>query len=116
MAQRSLQRMVAGGAGELVDAHRIVSLEGSELFEHAAVKSGANDWISQIRSVYGPAVVQSSERDNVYRPLLWQVSSLGPDIRNRKQILPRQPLLYRQTHVCDSREVVRTDVPRRDVD
>src|SRR5947207_2620155 len=108
--------MVAGGARELVDTDRVVSLERPELLEHAAVKSGANDRISQVRAVYRPAAVESAQRNNVYRPLLRQVSSLRSDIRNGKQVLPGQPLFNRQTHVCDSGEVVRVDISRRDVD
>src|SRR2546425_997915 len=115
MAQRSLQRMVAGGARELVDAHSIVSLERPELLKDAAVKCGAMDRISQVRAVYYPAVVQSAQWDNVYRPLLRQVAPLRPDIGNRKQVLPREPLLNRQTHVCDSWEVIRADVSRGNV-
>src|SRR5438034_1051108 len=116
MAQGSLQRMVARGARELVDADRVVSLERSELLEHAAVKSGANDRVSQVRPVYRAAFVQSAQWNDVYRPLLREVSSLRPDVRHRKQVVPGQPLLNRQTHVCDSGEVVRVDIARTDVD
>src|SRR6185295_3759727 len=105
-----------GGSGELVDPHRIVGLERSELLEHAPVKGGAMDRIGQVGPVYDPAVVQSAQRNYVYRPLLRQVASRRPDISNREQVLPGQPLLNRQTHVCNSREVIRVDISRADVD
>src|SRR6185369_7110214 len=108
--------MVARSARELVDPDGTVSLERSELLEHAAVKSCANDRISQVRSVYRPALVQSAQRNNVDRSLLRQVSSLSPDIRNRKQVLPRQPLFNRQTHVGNSGKIVRALISRRDID
>src|SRR6185503_1394620 len=108
--------MVGRRAGELEDADGVKCRERPELFEHATIKSSAMYGISQVRSVNNPAAVQSAQWDNVYRSLLWQVSPLRPDISDRKQVLSWQSLLNRQAHVCNSREIVRVNIPRTDVD
>src|SRR5262245_27259691 len=116
MAQRRLQRMVAGRAGELEEPDGVESRERPELFEDAAIKSCPVNRISQVRSVDNSATVQSSQRNNVDRPLLRQVSTLRPDISNRKQVFSWQSFFNRQAHVCGSWEIVRGNVSRADVD
>src|SRR5215813_9556560 len=106
--------MISRSAGELINTDRVIGVERSEASQHRTIETGTiyrHGQIDRINSQdslaqWNRSRRETAQRDDVEIALLREVTTLRSDIRNGQNVVHRQPLLNRETYVCNSGDLI----------